>query len=68
MAGNPADGQRQRYESGGPSAWRRGRQATERNEPGEKYVGQRNKRSENQNAEEIFQCFYSFKKKKEIKK
>ena len=43
-----------------------GRQA-QRYEPGEKYVGQRHKRGENQNAEEIFQCIYSFKEKKEIK-
>ena len=33
-----------------------------------KYVGQRNKGSKNQNAEEIFQCIHSFQKKKEIKK
>ena len=33
----------------------------------EKYVGQRNKRGENQNAEEIFQCIYSFKEKENKK-
>ena len=66
MAGNQADSQRQRHEPGRPSAWRRRRKAAERHEPCEKYVGQRNKGGENQNAEEIFQCVYSFKTKKEI--